>query len=369
MPDHGRSNASAHTTHRVGSEAGPAELNDPRLRQEAKRAFIWIALIAAVALVVFLSQSLLVIFGAVVFATLVDGGARLLGRVMPIARGWRVAIVLVATTLFLVWLAYSAGSQITAQAAALPATIQAQAYRLLAWANRHGFQINPRDIQGLMQQAIGGIGQVTHVVGGIIGAITTLFLIVVIGVYLAVEPAPYQRGVAWLLPRDQRAYFQGTATKMGQQLRRLLAGRLMGMGIEGIATWLLLQIYGVPMAALLGTITALLAFLPNIGAPISGTIMVLVGFSGGTHMGIFTLIVYAVVQTVDGYIIVPIIARKAVDLPPALVLAAQLIMGVLFGILGLALADPMVAMTKVWLERRAERNERDTADPRPMTTA
>jgi predicted PurR-regulated permease PerM len=111
------------------------------------------------------------------------------------------------------------------------------------------------------------------------------------------------------------------------------------------------------MAFLLGLITALLAALPNIGAPISGAIMVLVGFSGGTDMGIFTIIVYAIVQTVDGYIIVPVIARKTVDLPPALVLAAQLIMGVLFGILGLALADPMVAMIKVWLERQANRNQ------------
>jgi len=118
----------------------------------------------------------------------------------------------------------------------------------------------------------------------------------------------------------------------------------------------------VPMAALLGLITGLLAFLPNIGAPISGAIMVMVGFSGGVDMGIFTIIVYVLVQTVDGYIIVPMIARKTVDLPPALVLAAQLIMGVLFGILGLALADPLVAMIKVWLERSAARHEQETAE-------
>jgi predicted PurR-regulated permease PerM len=132
---------------------------------------------------------------------------------------------------------------------------------------------------------------------------------------------------------------------------------MLGMAVEGIATWILLQAYGVPMAALLGIITALLVFLPNIGAPISGALMVMVGFSGGTHMGIYTIIVYLVVQTVDGYIIVPMIARRAADLPPALVLGMQLIMGVLFGILGLALADPMVAMLKVWLERQAQRNE------------
>ena len=83
--------------------------------------------------------------------------------------------------------------------------------------------------------------------------------------------------------------------------------------------------------------------------------MILVGFSGGTDMGIYCIIVYFVVQTVDGNIIVPLIARKTVDLAPALVLGAQLIMGVLFGVLGLVLADPLVAMIKVWLEREAGR--------------
>ncbi|MCB2073006.1 MAG: AI-2E family transporter, partial [Novosphingobium sp.] len=160
----------------------------------------------------------------------------------------------------------------------------------------------------------------------------------------------------------QREHFQGTAERMGYSLRRLLAGRLLGMVVEGVATWMLLEIYGVPMAALLGLLTGLLAFLPNIGAPISGALMILVGFSGGTDMGIYCIIVYVVVQTVDGNIIVPLIAKKTVDLAPALVLGAQLIMGVLFGILGLALADPLVAMIKVWLEREAERRNGPEAE-------
>ena len=82
--------------------------------------------------------------------------------------------------------------------------------------------------------------------------------------------------------------------------------------------------------------------------------MVLVGFSGGTEMGLYTIIVYFVVQNIDGNIVVPLIARRTVDLAPALELATQLIMGVLFGILGLFLADPLLAMIKVWLQRRAE---------------
>ncbi|HEY0957695.1 MAG TPA: AI-2E family transporter [Novosphingobium sp.] len=338
-------------------QAGPADIDDPIMREEAKRAFIWIGIAALFALTVLLAQPLLVIFGGMVFAAMIDGGARLLERFLPIQRGWRVGIVLILTAVFLVWTAYFAGSQITTQAAALPAIVDAQWQRAIEWLSAHGFAVEGRDIQDLAQQALGGVGQLTQAVGGIIGAFTTLFLIIVLGIYFALEPRLYRRGLAWMMPLDRRDHFEGTAQLMGSSLRRLMAGRLLGMAVEGVATWLLLQIYGVPMAALLGLLTGLLAFLPNIGAPISGLLMILVGFSGGVDMGIFCIIVYLVVQTVDGYLIVPMVARKTVDLAPALVLGAQLIMGVLFGILGLALADPLVAMIKVWLEREAQRHE------------
>jgi putative permease len=137
-----------------------------------------------------------------------------------------------------------------------------------------------------------------------------------------------------------------------------------GMVVEGVGTWIMLALYGVPMAGLLGLLTGLLAFLPNIGAPISGLLMVLVGFSGGWEMGLYCVFVYVVVQTVDGNIIVPMIAKKTADLAPALVLGAQLIMGALFGIIGLLLADPLVAMLKVALERQSARNDRHEAEAR-----
>ncbi|MEZ5742956.1 MAG: AI-2E family transporter [Sphingomonadaceae bacterium] len=336
---------------------GPTDIADPLMRLEARKAFVWLGMAALLALAVFLSHSLLVIFGGIVFAALIDGGARLLGRVLKIGRGWRIAIVLLGTVLFLGWTVQFAGNQIASEAAALPAIVESQWQRALEWIKAQGFAIEADNIQSIAQQAMGGIGQLTSAVGGLLGGLTTVVLIVVLGIYFAVEPRLYRRGVAWMLPAGRREHFRGTAEQMAHSLRRLLAGRLLGMVVEGVATWALLAIYGVPMAALLGLITGLLAFLPNIGAIISGVLMVLVGFSGGWEMGIYALFVYAFVQAFDGYVIIPLIARKTVDLPPALVLAAQLIMGVLFGILGLMLADPLVAMLKVWLERSAEANQ------------
>src|SRR3546814_2441401 len=87
---------------------------------------------------------------------------------------------------------------------------------------------------------------------------------------------------------------------------------------------------GVPMATLLGVLTGILAFLPNIGAIISGVLIVLVGFSAGVNTGLYAVVVYLIVQTVDGYLIVPVVAKRAVDLAPALVLGAQILFGALF---------------------------------------
>ncbi|MEP7223084.1 MAG: AI-2E family transporter [Novosphingobium sp.] len=337
--------------------AGPADIHDPEMRAEAKRAAVWIGMATLVVGVIYLAQPLLVIFAGLVFAAMIDGGARLLERVAPISRALRVSTIMFLVAAFLVWAVMFTGSQLADQAAELPATVGKQAMRAIVWLKAHGVRVDATAIESFVQQEMGGVGHLTSAVGGLIGGATTLFLVVVLGVYIAAEPRLYQRGVAWMLPIEERAHFHGTAALMGRSLRRLMAGRLLTMVLEGVVTGVALGLYGVPMAALLGLLTGLLAFLPNIGAPVSGAIMVMVGFSGGTNMGIFCIIVYLVLHTVDGNLIAPMVARKAVDLPPALVLGAQLIMGALFGILGLALADPMVAMIKIWLERHSARNE------------
>ncbi|WP_369025598.1 AI-2E family transporter [Qipengyuania sp. RANM35] len=355
---------SGSTNDKGGDTAGasPTRIESPKLRYEASKALVWGLVIGLIVLAVHLSQSLLVIFGALVFAAMIDGGARLLGRILPLGRNWRVGIVLLLTVAFLIWLGYFAGSQISQQAAEFPAIIGEQIGRLLAFLQSKGFAIGQEDVQKIASNLVSGVGTVTKAIGGIFGGLTTAFLIAIIGIYLAIDPRVYERGVAWMIPEGRRDAFFDTLSYQAYTMRRLLAGRLLGMGFEGFFTWIMLAFGGmiiglepVPMAALLGLLTGLLAFIPNIGAIISGVLMVLVGFSGGTEMGLYTIFVYFLVQNFDGYVLVPMIAKKTVDLAPALVLSAQLIFGALFGILGLALADPMLAMMKVALERRAVR--------------
>ena len=334
---------------------GPAEFRDPFVRRELAKAAIWLGLALAIVGVVFLAQPLLLIVGGMIFAVFLDGGVRFFGRYLPIPRGWRLLLTLVLGFGFLGWVVWFAGTTIGDQFEALRQVVTAQFNRLLAFVGSLG--ILPQGQQSnLGNQLLGSVGRVTSAVGSAVGAIGSVIAMIVIGIFLAAEPRIYDRGIAWMLPLRHRAGFYRIAEHVGFTLRRLLFGRLVGMIFEGFFTWFMLaevsRIIGVgpvPMAGLLGLVTGVLAFIPNIGAITSGVLMVAVGFSAGPQQGVYAIFVYFFVQNIDGYLVVPYIARRTVDLAPAVVLAFQLLMGALFGILGVLFADPILATLKVVL--------------------
>jgi predicted PurR-regulated permease PerM len=327
---------------------GPAEFRDPFVRRELAKAAVWFGMALAIAGVIVLGQPLLLIIGGMIFAVFLDGGVRLLGRYVPIPRAWRLLIVLVLGFGFIGWVIWFAGTTIGAQFEALREVVTAQFDRLIAFAKSLGLmpQGQPND---LGSQLLGGVGRLTSAVGSVIGAVASVVAMIVIGIFLASEPRLYDRGIAWMLPLRARGGFYRIAEHVGFTLRRLLFGRLIAMVFEGIFTWFMLTLGGVPMAGLLGLITGVLAFIPNIGAITSGLVMVAVGFSASSGQGIWCIIVYFLVHNIDAYVVVPYVARRTVDLAPAVLLAMQLLMAALFGILGVLFADPILATLKVVL--------------------
>lgn len=338
---------------------GPAEFRDPLVRREFQKAAVWFGMALAIAGVIVLGQPLLLIIGGAIFAVFLDGGVRTLGRVLPIPRGWRLLIVLLLGFGFIGWVIWFAGTTVGAQFEALREVVTAQFNRLIAFAESLG--IMPKgEPTDLGSQLLGGIGRLTSAVGSVIGGVASVIVMIVIGIFLASEPRLYDRGIAWMLPLRARAGFYRIAEHAGFTLRRLLFGRLIAMIFEGVFTWFMLMVGGVPMAALLGLVTGVLAFIPNIGAITSGVLMIAVGFSASPGQGVWCIIVYFLVHNIDAYVVVPYVARRTVDLAPAVLLAMQLLMGALFGILGVLFADPILATLKVVLvdvSRQQEANE------------
>jgi predicted PurR-regulated permease PerM len=327
---------------------GPAEFRDPIVRREMQKAAVWFGMALAIIGVIVLGQPLLLIIGGAIFAVFLDGGVRVLGRYLPIPRGWRLLIVLLLGFGFIGWVLWFAGTTIGAQFEALRQVVTAQFNRLLAFAGSLGLMPRGQPTD-LGSQLLGGVGRLSSAVGSVIGAVASVIAMIVIGIFLASEPRLYDRGIAWMLPLRARGGFYRIAEHVGFTLRRLLFGRLIAMLFEGVFAWFLLAVGGIPMAGLLGLVTGVLAFIPNIGAITSGILMIAVGFSAGYGHGIWCIIVYFLVHNVDAYVVVPYVARRTVDIAPALLLAMQLLMAALFGILGVLFADPILATLKVVL--------------------
>ncbi|QLC25255.1 AI-2E family transporter [Parasphingopyxis algicola] len=349
--------------------AGPAEVRDPVIRQELKRAIAWAMVAIAVILIWQLAQALLLIVAGLVFASLLDGGTKLLRPIIPYSRPLRLFIVVLLIVGGIAGVGWLAGIEIAAQAGELRTTLTEQFALLLAWLDELGMTPGGIEITQILRDVLGSVGSLTSALGSAVSGVATLFLVMVIGLFVAIDPNIYDRGVQWMLPRGTRPEFRRTTARMAKTLQRLLAGRVLGMVFEGFITWLALTIVGVPMALLLGILAGLLAFIPNIGAFITGVLMVAVGLSASPELGLYAFFIYLGVQTFDGYVVIPMVAKQTVDLPPALTLSAQILFAALFGIIGLALADPIVAMVKAALERRSEHNDEEEEEAQRRAAA
>lgn len=335
----------------------PVEVHDPLIVDTLKKASIWLGLAAALFLGWYLAGALLLIIGGLVFAAFLDLVARWIAKVWNAPRWLRLAIVVLLFFGLIGGLIALAGMQLVEQAGELSRTLDAQIRRLSILLERFGIASIAGNEQGgplagIASQVIGSFGKLTQAVGSAVGALGSFVLIVVLGIYIAGEPRLYERGVEWLTPMRSRAAIADLLDKLAETLRKWTLGRMIAMLFEGVFTTVALLVAGVPLAPLLGLIAGVLAFIPNVGAFISGTLIVLVGFSVSTDTGLAALAVYLVLQFVEGNFITPFVERRVVDIAPAVTLAGQLLFGVMFGLLGVALAVPIVAMSKVALEHR-----------------
>ena len=111
-----------------------------------------------------------------------------------------------------------------------------------------------------------------------------------------------------------------------------------------------MTLIGIPGALVLGFITGFLSFIPNVGAVIAGVLIVLASLGSGWAAVAAAFGLYLLVQFLEGNILTPLIQRHAIDIPPATLFAAQIFLGFLFGLWGLALALPLIAIVNVVLK-------------------
>jgi predicted PurR-regulated permease PerM len=182
--------------------------------------------------------------------------------------------------------------------------------------------------------------------GALISALTVvldLLIILFLGIYLAAQPKLYVDGLAALFPPGKRARICQVMTQLGHTLRWWLIAQAIDMLVIGVATWLGLWAIGVPLALTLGILAALFNFIPNFGPLFSYVPAVLLALVDSPEKAGYVTILYLVLQNVEGYLLLPLLQRGAVDTPPAVLIASQVLLTLLVGGLGLALAAPLTA--------------------------
>lgn len=178
-----------------------------------------------------------------------------------------------------------------------------------------------------------------------------MVVVVFIGLFTAVDPDTYRRGVLRLLPLRRRERVGQVLDEMAAALRGWLVGQLVAVALIALTTWVALALIGMPGALLLGLQAGLVNFIPYIGPVIAAVPITLAAMAQGTQMVAWALGVHVVIQTIEGYVLAPMIQKRAVDVSPVMTLAGVMLFGVLFGGLGVALATPLIAALQVAVRR------------------
>lgn len=378
-----------------------------------------VCFVALLALAWLAASTLFLIFAGVLLAVFLDGLTRILGKVVPLGRGLRLALVSLVLAGFCVGLVAYGGTIVVQQSRDLGQTIQGQAGIVRDWLKGYGIDLpalpgpevgkpsadapdpsakpqtgdaaksqeapkdeaksqdegKPRNEgkptgggkpegglasltsgstkgQGsLMPDAGGVLGPAANVVFALFNALGNVLVIVFLGIACAADPGSYRDGLLRFAPPRHRPRGAKLLDGMGETLRNWLFGQLITMVVIFLCTWAGLAVLGVGGALILGIQAGLLAFIPTIGPLIAGLVIVLASLASGSGAALGALGVYIAVQTLETYGLTPFIQKRALAIPEATIFAAQLLLGVLFGLWGVALALPFTAVIKVLLDQ------------------
>jgi predicted PurR-regulated permease PerM len=198
----------------------------------------------------------------------------------------------------------------------------------------------------------------------VVSGVTAIVLVIVLGAFLVHQPDVYRRGLRLLVPKEHEPVFDEAYRRTGAGLRKWVGGIVVAMTLMGVVTAVGLAAVGIEQWLLLGVLTFLGTFVPYVGAIASSVPGLLAGLAQSPRHFALAGAVYLGVHLLEGYLVEPLVMRRAVEIRPAVLLFVQGIFGAVFGLLGTVVATPMLvciqALTDyLWVERRLGK------DPKP----
>jgi len=313
-----------------------------------RRVLIAVAVVLLVLLLWAVRDALLLAFGGVVVAVMILALATPLEARLGLTRGRALVIVCLALLLALGLVALLVGNQVEGQFAILAERIP----RALAELERRfGLRI-PTPEGGLDAATLGTLASHAAGLGGmLLGALSALVLAVVGGVFLAADPAGYRRGVAKLLPKGQGARAEEAMLAAGAALRLWLGAQLISMAIVGTLAGLGSWALGLPSPLALGLFAGLANVVPVVGAIAGAVPPLLLALAEGGSTVLWTALLFLAIQQLESNMIMPIVERRMVSIPPALLLFAVVAVGLVFGLPGVILAAPVTVVAFVLVKK------------------
>ncbi|MEX2541888.1 MAG: AI-2E family transporter [Trueperaceae bacterium] len=331
---------------------------------DTKRALGWLGLIllglVLLAIVWFGGKVLLLAFAGILFAVVLRAPMGVLERRLGFPHRLAYATVLVLLVGVLVGFGFLVGPRVAEQAAEfsdrVPGLVEnAQSYlEQRQWGRWLMGRIDGGGAGGeggagnAAAQGSGSASQVASSIGGALRRITITLtdfaFVVVLALFLALNPDLYRRGLVRLFPAGAQQRAGETVDELGRTLQAWLVGQLALMLLTGVLTGIGLVILGIPLALALAFFVGLMEFVPLIG-PIVGFIpIVIMAASQGASSLLWVAVLYVVIQQIEGNVLTPLIQQRAVDLPPGLTIGAVFLGGALFGPLGVILGTPLMAV-------------------------
>ncbi|SEC15664.1 AI-2E family transporter [Bradyrhizobium erythrophlei] len=374
------------------------DLADNRL--QARNDMAWAIAVGGIGIVLFaalltfawqFAATLFLLFAGMLLGVALNAMTTLLGRLTALPHALRLAIVCLAMAGLLSGIVFLGGATIAQQAAVLSNTIKSQLGSVKEFLEQHGVDTSYLDFTNAAGEAKGEgsavttttppasqshgipgagalassggaiISQTLKVLLGTVSVVGNFFIVLFLGLAFAAQPSIYRAGLLFIAPAKYRAQATVIVDRIGETLERWLIAQIITMTAVFLVTWIGLAIIGIPSSFILGIQAGLLAFIPTVGAILGGLIVVLASLATGWIAALSAFILFLGVHALESYVLTPIIQRQALDIPPATLFAFQILLGVVFGIWGLALALPLMAIAKVMIDHfKAE----DTAPAR-----
>lgn len=319
----------------------------------AQRVLVATLVVASVLLLLLLiwyaADLLMLVFAGVLISILLRTFTEFLVKRTRLGYGLSLALAALGLVAFVVAAAWLVMDRLIDQMNELRLLLPQAVQNLRGFIERYEWGRNaiPTFNEWIAQRGGAIVSRVTGIASTTFGAIINILVVFIIGVYLASQPDLYARGLHHLVPHGYRERLGEILSVIDDALRRWLLGRFGLMIINGALTALGLWILRVPLAFTLGVLAGLLNFVPNFGPWIAAIPAVLIAFMQSPRQGVSVAILYLVLQSLDGYLLTPLVDRRSVELPPVLTITAQVLLGIAFGFVGILLASPLTAVVMI----------------------